>query len=81
MRYKPEEIVAKLRPGLVSQGQNIVDAIRQIGVSEVTYYRWCQEFGGLNSASGVTVDMSGNNKAASSWSPIFRSALTPSWKA
>ena len=49
MRYKPEEIVAKLRQVdvLVSQGQNIVDAIRQIGVSEVTYYRWRQEFGGL----------------------------------
>jgi hypothetical protein len=25
----------------------MVDAIRQIGVSEVTYYRWRQEFGGL----------------------------------
>ena len=25
------------------------DAIRQIEVSEVTYYRWCQEFGGLKS--------------------------------
>ena len=35
-RYKPEEIVAKLRQVdvLVSQGQNMVDAIRQIGVSE-----------------------------------------------
>ena len=32
---------------LVSQGQNIADAIRQIGVSEVTCYRWRQEFGGL----------------------------------
>ena len=32
---------------LVSQGQNIADAIRQIGVSEVTYYRWRQEYGGL----------------------------------
>jgi len=32
---------------LVSQGQNIADAIRQIGVSEVTYYRWQQEYGGL----------------------------------
>ena len=40
-RYKPEEVVAK------SQGQNVVDAIRQIGESEVTYYRWRQEFGGL----------------------------------
>ena len=38
-RYKPEEIVAKLRQVdvLVSQGQSMTDAIRQIGVSEVTY--------------------------------------------
>ena len=45
-RDKPEEIVTKLRQVdvLVSQGQGIVDAIRQIGVSEVTYYRWRQEF-------------------------------------
>ena len=44
-----EEIVAKLRQVdvVVSQGQNIADAIRQIGVSEVTYYRWRQEYGGL----------------------------------
>jgi len=48
-RYTPEEIVAKLRQVdvLISQGQNIADAIRQIGVSEVTYYRWRQEYGGL----------------------------------
>jgi transposase-like protein len=47
--HKPEEIVAKLRQVdvLVSQGQNIADAVRQIGVSEVTYYRWRQEYGGL----------------------------------
>jgi putative transposase len=48
-RFKPEEIVTKLRQVdvLVSQGQNMAEAIRQIGVSEVTYYRWRQEFGGL----------------------------------
>ena len=48
-RYTSEEIVAKLRQVdvLASQGQNIADAIRQIGVSEVTYYRWRQEYGGL----------------------------------
>jgi putative transposase len=32
---------------LISQGQNVADAIRAIGVAEVTYYRWRQEFGGL----------------------------------
>jgi putative transposase len=50
-RHKAEEIVAKLRQVdvLISQGQNVADAIRQIGVTEVTYYRWRQEFGGLKS--------------------------------
>jgi len=50
-KHKPEEMVAKLRQVdvLVSQGQNIADAIRAIGVSEVTYYRWRQEYGGLKS--------------------------------
>jgi ACT domain-containing protein len=49
-RYKPEEIVAKLRQVdvLVSQGQSVVDAVRSIGVTDVTYYRWRSEFGGLN---------------------------------
>jgi transposase-like protein len=48
-RYKSEEIVAKLRQVdvLVSQGQTMADAIRQIGVSEVTFNHWRQEFGGL----------------------------------
>jgi ABC-type uncharacterized transport system substrate-binding protein len=40
---------------LVSQGQNMMDAIRQIGVSEVTYYRWRQEFGGLK-MPGLAID-------------------------
>jgi putative transposase len=50
-RPKPEEIVTKLRQAdvLVSQGQSVADAIRAIGVMEVTYYRWRKEFGGLKS--------------------------------
>ena len=48
-RHTPEEIVAKLRQVdvLVSQGRSVADAIRAIGVTEVTYYRWRQEYGGL----------------------------------
>jgi putative transposase len=47
--YKPEEIMAKLRQVevLTSQGKAAADAIRSIGVSDVTYYRWRQEYGGL----------------------------------
>ena len=38
-RHKPEEIVAKLRQVdvLLAQGQTVADAIRSIGVTEVTY--------------------------------------------
>ena len=48
-RHKPEEIVAKLRQVdvLTGQGQTVADAVRAIGVTEVTYYRWRQEYGGL----------------------------------
>ena len=48
-RHTPEESVAKLRQVdiLVSQGQNVADAVRSIGVTEVTYYRRRQEYGGL----------------------------------
>ncbi len=48
-RHTPEQIVAKLRQVdvLTSQGTSVADAIRSIGVTEVTYYRWRQEFGGL----------------------------------
>lgn len=49
-RYKPEEIVGLLRQAdvLHSQGMSMADAIRQIGVSEVTFYRWRKEYGGLS---------------------------------
>ena len=50
-RHKPEDVVAKLRQVdvLVSQGQSVAEAIRTIGVTEVTYYRWRKEYGGLKS--------------------------------
>ena len=48
-RYKPEEIVSKLRQVdvLVAQGNTVPDAVRSIGVTQVTYYRWRREYGGL----------------------------------
>src|ERR671911_3160241 len=50
-KHRPEEALAKLRQVdvLVSQGQSVAEAIRAIGVTEVTYYRWRREFGGLKS--------------------------------
>ena len=48
-RPKPEEIVSKLRQVEVLMGQGIsrLDAIRQIGVIEQTYYRWRKQYGGM----------------------------------
>jgi putative transposase len=47
--YKPEEIVAKLRQVdvLVTQGRPVAEAVRSIGVTPFTYYRWRREYGGL----------------------------------
>ena len=46
---RPEEIVGKLRQldVVTAQGTPLAEAIRSIGVSEVTYHRWRNEFGGL----------------------------------
>ncbi len=48
-RPTPEEIVTKLRQVevLTAQGRSVAEAIRSIGVTEVTYYRWRKEYGGL----------------------------------
>ena len=48
-KHRPEEIVAKLRQVdvLLSQGRSVGEAVRTIGVTQFTYYRWRKEFGGL----------------------------------
>ncbi len=48
-RHKAEEVVAKLRQVevLTAQGKAVAEAVRSIGVTEVTYYRWRREYGGL----------------------------------
>ncbi len=51
-RDKPEEIVTKLRQVEVLQGQGmpVAEAVRQIGVTQNTYYRWRKEYGGMSRA-------------------------------
>ena len=48
-QHKAEEIVTKLRQVdvLLSQGRTVGEAVRSIGVTQFTYYRWRKEFGGL----------------------------------
>ena len=51
VRYKPEEIVAKLRQVdvLTGQGKSISEAVRTIGVTDTTFFRWRAEYGGMKS--------------------------------
>ena len=51
-RHRPEEIVAKLRQVevLVGQGLARIDAIRQVQITEQTFYRWRKQYGGMGTA-------------------------------
>ena len=53
-KYSVEQIITKLREVevLSSQGRTVGEAVRQIGVSEQTYYRWRRQYGGMGTAEG-----------------------------
>ena len=48
-RHTPDQILAKLRDAdvLLAQGQSIPDIARKLEVSEQTYHRWRNQFGGM----------------------------------
>ena len=48
-RYKPEEIISKLREAevLLAEGVSVCEVVRRLGVTQVTYYRWRKEYGGM----------------------------------
>ena len=45
----PEQIIGKLREAevLLGQGATVAEASKKIGVTELTYYRWRKEYGGM----------------------------------
>jgi putative transposase len=47
--FTPEQIIRKLREAeiLIAEGLPTAQAVRRIGVSEQTYYRWRKEYGGM----------------------------------
>ena len=49
VKHTAEQIIAKLHEVevLQSQGKSVAEAVRQIAVSEMTYYKWRKEYGGL----------------------------------
>ena len=49
-RYRPEEIITRLRKAevLLGEGRKVPEVVKALGISEVTYYRWRKEYGGLS---------------------------------
>ena len=62
--FRPEEIIAKLREAdvLLGRGKKVAEVVKALGASEVTYYRWRQEYGGM------TVPQARRLKELRSWS-------------
>lgn len=48
-RHTPEQIIRKLREAerLISEGNTIPEAAKQLGISENTYHRWRNQYGGM----------------------------------
>lgn len=49
VKYTAEQIIAKLHEAevLQSQGKTIAECVRQLGISDMTYYKWRNSYGGL----------------------------------
>ena len=47
-RYTAEQIIGHLRQAeiRISEGKTVAEVVRELGVSEQTYYRWRKEYGG-----------------------------------
>jgi putative transposase len=48
-KYTAEQVIAKLHEAevLQSQGKSVGETVRQLGISDMTYYKWRKEYGGL----------------------------------
>ena len=47
-RHSPEQIVRKIQEAdrILAEGRDVVAVLRQLNVTEATYYRWRNQFGG-----------------------------------
>ncbi len=50
-RHSPEQFVQKLRDGdaMLNAGKSVAEVVQHLGVSEQTYYRWKNQYGGMKS--------------------------------
>ena len=67
-RYRPEQIIAKLREAdlLLSQGHTVANVIKALEISEVTYCRWRKEYGGMTTSQAIKLTW---QSSTSPWAP------------
>jgi putative transposase len=48
-RHRPDQIIRKLREAerLLGEGKTIPEAAKELGISENTYHRWRNQYGGM----------------------------------
>ena len=48
-RHTPEQIIRKLREAerMLGEGRTIPEAAKELGISEQTYHRWRNQYGGM----------------------------------
>ena len=48
-RHTPEQVIRKLREAerLIGEGRTIPEAAKELGISEQTYHRWRNRYGGM----------------------------------
>jgi putative transposase len=48
-RHTPEQIIRKLREAerMLGEGKTIPEAAKELGISEQTYHRWRNQYGGM----------------------------------
>jgi putative transposase len=64
-RHTPEQIVRKLRAGeqLLNEGKDLTEVVRHLEISEQTWHRWRNSFGGLKANDAKRLrELAGENK-------------------
>jgi hypothetical protein len=76
-RHSPEQVVRKLMAAdrLLAEGKDTAAVCRELGVSEATYHRWRNQFGGLRPKT-----RSGSRSLSARTPPSNGYWLMPSWR-
>ena len=64
-RHRPEQIIVKLRDadGMLAAGRTIGEVCQALGISEATFQRWRQQYGGMKAEEAKRLkDLEEENK-------------------